>query len=271
MPPVPPARPAVTLLDFLRLIARVFMPGSLPLLLMGAAGGLLLLVWPGRSRRWGARWLFLLFAVYALLSLQLTSDLLNRSLAVDAPLIDGPAAAPGVATVVVLSNGAGFVTIHGDTRWRVNVLSGANAVEGARLYHALGDPLVVASGGRAIGSGDGPPESRALAEALERGGVPPDRVLQDSRSRTTREQALNVGALLRQRGVTRFVLVTVPEHMRRAAGAFRVQGFDPVPSPSALHWGDPPLWHLNFGALRGSAGALHEHAALLFYRVQGWI
>ena len=261
----------MSLLDILRVAGRYLVPGTPTLLLLGTVGGVVLVLIPGRTRRWGGRWLAGLFLVYGALSLQVTSDLLHASLAVEGPRLQAPTDAPGLHTVVVLSNGAGITRADGRVVWIVNVLSEANAAEGARLYRALDHPVVVASGGRPLGSGDGPAESAALAVSLERLGVPAGRILQESHSRTTRDQAVNVGALLRRRGETRFVLVTVPEHMRRAAAAFRVLGLDPVPSPSSLHWGDPQWWHPNAGALRGSAGVLHEYGALLLYWWKGWI
>lgn len=258
------------MIDVLRVLARFLMPGSVPFLGIGLAVGLLLLLSP-RARWWGRRWLGVLLLLYVVLSLQGTSDLLVAGLSVPHRPIRTAADAPDVRVVVVLSNGAHDVTEGGRRRWVVNALSDFNASEGARVFRALGHPIVIASGGRATGTGTGPPESQALAAALERHGVPAGRIVQDPTSRTTREQAVNVGRLLRDLGQSPFVLVTVPEHMRRAAAAFRAQGLDPIPSPSALRWGGTPFWLPTRSALRGSAGALHEYAALAFYRLEGWI
>jgi uncharacterized SAM-binding protein YcdF (DUF218 family) len=258
-------------MDLLRSIANTLTPGSVRFLVMGLGFGLALLLAPPRVARWGRRWLLALAGLYIVLSLQGTSDLLISGLSVPVKPIRTAADAADVHIMVVLSNGANDLAANGTTLAMVNLQSGSNALEGARLYRALDSPLVIASGGRPVGSGPGPPESRAMAAALERQGVPAARIVEEPASRTTREQAVNVGRLLRERGDTRFVLVTVPEHMRRAAGAFRALGFDPVPSPSALRYGGQPFWLPTLYALRGSSGALHEYMALAFYKLQGWI
>jgi uncharacterized SAM-binding protein YcdF (DUF218 family) len=258
-------------IDLLRSLANLLTPGSRPFLLVSLGIGIGLLFAPPRAARWGRRWLLVLLALYATLSLQGTSDLLVSSLAVSQEPIRTASDAPAVEVLVVLSNGANDVGDGGARRATVNLQSGFNAVEGARLYRLLAEPLVIVSGGRATGRGPGPPESQALAAALERRGVPAAAIVQESSSRTTREQAVNVGRLLQGRDGRRFVLVTVPEHMRRAVGVFRALGFDPIPAPSPLQYGGRPFWRPTFYALRGSAGAIHEYLALAFYKLQGWI
>lgn len=258
------------MLDLLRRIVNTLTPGSLSFLIGGLGIGLGLLLAPPRVARWGRRWLILLVGLYATLSLQGTSDFLVSGLSVPSQAIRAPADAANVSVIVVLSNGATDVAGTGGTRWVVNLQSGFNAFEGARLYRVLGDPLIIASGGR-VSSRPGPPESQALAADLGGRGVPAAQIVEESSSRTTREQAVNVGQLLRARGDTRFVLVTVPEHMRRAAGCFRVLGFDAVPSPSPLQYGGRPFWRPTFYALAGSKNAIHEYMALAFYKMRGWI
>ena len=246
------------------------MPGTFPFLMAGLAAGVGLLYGSARTARWGRRGLTLLLALYAVLSLQGTSDLLVWSLAVPHQAIWRASDAPGIRVIVVLGNGAVDAGGDGRTLAIVNVQSGSNALEAARVYRVLGGPSVIASGGRPPGTGTGSPESQALAAALVRCGVPEADVVQESSSPTTRDQAVNVGRLLRERGETRFVLVTAPEHMRRAAGAFRALGFEPLPSPSWLRYGGRPFWRPTLYALGGSTGALYQYVALVYYRLRGW-
>jgi uncharacterized SAM-binding protein YcdF (DUF218 family) len=257
-------------LALLRALAKALMPGRLPFLLVGLAVGLLFLLFRGRAARWGRRWLALLVGGYALLSLQGVSDLLIDVLRVPHPRIERAADAPGVGVIVLLSNGAYEAPGRQSPRWVVNLQSGYGVREAARLYRVLGDPLVIASGGRGDGA-LGPPESQALTDALEASGVPADHILQEAKGQATRDQAVNVSTLLRARGVTRVLLVTTPVHMRRALGAFRAQGLDPIPAPSSLDYGGPAFWRPTALALVGSATAIHEYAALAYYELRGWI
>ena len=104
-------------------------------------------------------------------------------------------------------------------------------------------------------------------------GVPADRILEESASKTTRDQAVILGPLLSAHHVTRFVLVTSPTHMRRALAAFRAEGLDPVPSisPLASDNVDPPWWFLpNNFSLYTSDQAVYDYAANLYYWLRGW-
>src|SRR5436190_2160704 len=65
-------------------------------------------------------------------------------------------------------------------------------------------------------------------------GVPAASVVEDSRSTSTRDQAKQIGPILRDHHIQRFVLVTSPMHMRRSLAVFRAAGFDPVASTAPL-------------------------------------
>jgi uncharacterized SAM-binding protein YcdF (DUF218 family) len=129
----------------------------------------------------------------------------------------------------------------------------------------LGDPLVLASGGKMDAESE-TPESEVLALALERLGVPGGRIARESASHSTYEQGANVSAWLAARGETQFVLVTAPEHMRRAMGVFATRGAHPIPSPSAIQYGGRPPWLPTGYALEGSRSVIYGYLALGFYR-----
>jgi uncharacterized SAM-binding protein YcdF (DUF218 family) len=67
------------------------------------------------------------------------------------------------------------------------------------------------------------------------------------------------------------VLVTTPEHMRRAREVFISLGLDPVPAPSAIRYGGEPFWRPTRFALDGSRHAIYEYVALAWYRGRGWL
>ncbi|MGH9142492.1 MAG: YdcF family protein, partial [Vicinamibacterales bacterium] len=116
----------------------------------------------------------------------------------------------------------------------VTMEAGLRVLEAARLFNLLNGPLVIASGGITEHEPDAAPESVALQRALIEVGVRPDRIVLESESQNTREEALIIKRMLADRGATDFVLVTSPLHMRRSMLAFERQGMHPIPSPSAL-------------------------------------
>jgi len=251
-------------------VKQFLVPGSLFFLLFAMSVGVVLLFGRGRAPRWGRRWLASLLAFYAVLSLQVTSDLLIWGLSGRFASISSAEQAQGARLIVVLSNGVRGGRTPLQELAVVNNQSAHNALEGARLYRLLNDPTLLASGGVTDPLARAP-ESQALAAGLEALGVPADRIVQESRSHTTHEQAVLVSQWLKARGESRFVLVTTPEHMRRAVGAFEAQGVHPIPSVAALRYGGEPAWQPTRYALQGSEAAIYEYLAWCMYRARGWL
>jgi uncharacterized SAM-binding protein YcdF (DUF218 family) len=107
--------------------------------------------------------------------------------------------------------------------------AGDRVLEAARLFREGRAPIVVPTGGpfdRAI------PQSTEMAELLRFMGVPAEAIVEQDKSRNTREDAVEVRAVLAPRGAKRILLVTSALHMRRAAALFRAQGFEVVPAPT---------------------------------------
>ena len=251
-------------------IKEFLIPGSLLFLVLGLSIGVPLLFAGTRASRWGRRWLAALISLYAILCLQGTSNFLVYGLARPYGSIWTVAQAQGARTIVVLSNGVGGGRTSEQELAVVNLQSAYNALEAARLYRLLGESDVLASGGRPDSLARAP-ESQALAAALETLGIPHARILQESTSQTTFQQAAHVGERLKGEGRMRFILVTTPEHMRRAVGVFMKQGLDPIPSVSGLVYGGSPVWLPTRSALRGSENAIYEYLAWCFYRLRGWL
>jgi uncharacterized SAM-binding protein YcdF (DUF218 family) len=185
------------------------------------------------------------------------------------PLTDR-AEAHGARAIVVLSNG---VHVHHSGEQHLAVPSGqtaANALEGARVSRLLADPVILASGGRSDPDSN-VAESEVVAAALEALRIPASRIVLESTSGTTYEQAVNLAAWLRAHGRPPFVLVTAPEHMRRAAGVFRAVGMPPDALSAPASEVDSPAWQPSLPALARSESALYEYVAWCFYRWRGWL
>jgi uncharacterized SAM-binding protein YcdF (DUF218 family) len=97
----------------------------------------------------------------------------------------------------------------------------ARAIE---LYHAGAAPLLLLSGG-----GSGPvAEATIMRDLALAAGIPENALLRETDSRNTVENAVNSARLLRERAVTRIVLVSDRTHLPRAALLFRLAGLDVV-------------------------------------------
>jgi uncharacterized SAM-binding protein YcdF (DUF218 family) len=142
----------------------------------------------------------------------------------------------------------------------------------ARLWQAGKAPVLVCTGGLAPLSRAAGPECPAVAALLADLGVPAEAIRIESASRTTRENAQAVRALLP--GAQRLLLVTSARHMPRALLAFRQLGLEPVPAPTdhAAQPGRPfaasALWP-SAGALALSTAVWHEWLGRAWYRLGG--
>jgi uncharacterized SAM-binding protein YcdF (DUF218 family) len=260
-------------MDPIELVKAMLVPGSTGFLLLGLTAGLVLLATEGRSRRWGVRWLVLLAALYWVLSLPITAAGLEAVLdSGSVPLSEAP---PTGADVVIVFAGGSETFRAGDLAFSAPSESTAlRALEGARLYHLLGQPRVIASGGPGGEGGRGEPESSILRAILQAHGVAPDRILEESRSTSTREEALLLADMLAGMDAGQVIVVTSPSHMRRVLGALAEEGISALGSPSrehnATHQGGSPLLPGD-RALGDSRQAMREILALIYYGVRGWL
>jgi uncharacterized SAM-binding protein YcdF (DUF218 family) len=191
------------------------------------------------------------------------------------PLPDARAAR-GAAAVVVLGAGARHYRSRGRTVDVVTRESGLRALEAARVYQLLDRPWVIVSGGVVDALGRGRPEAAVIAEALVKLGVPQDRIVIETTSANTHDQANYIPPLLRDRNVDRFALVTSQQHMRRALRVFQVVGLTPVPSVPEV-FANPPSWRSWFyylpssTALDVSQALMYDLFGMGYYWLRGWV
>jgi len=245
-------------------------PVSLTTLAFLFAIGLVLLY---MRPRWGRVWLTVFGAVYWVLASPLGAGVLAWTLDTGYPPLAAAADARGAQAVVLLGGGSVNVRGRGVSLAYVGHNSALRAVETARVYRLLGDPLVVLSGGITDPLPGAAPESDAYRLAMAALGVPMSRMIVEDRSRTTREQAIILKDLLREHHIDRFVLVTSPLHMGRSLAAFAAQGLHPVPSPAPLYPDRPstPIFFVpNDTSLEIGGGAIYEWTARLYYWTKGW-
>jgi uncharacterized SAM-binding protein YcdF (DUF218 family) len=112
-----------------------------------------------------------------------------------------------------------------------------------------------------------------MREELVQLGVPRDRILVETASRNTREEALVIEPMLRRLGNPQVVLVTSHTHMRRSIGTFRAVGITAIPAIARDPRPEVPLseWILPTGrALRASGEVVHELFGIPYYWLRGW-
>jgi uncharacterized SAM-binding protein YcdF (DUF218 family) len=191
-------------------------------LLLGLIGLVLL---PG-LRRIGAGLVALAFAWLALWSVPAVSYALQHRVESPYPPLRAEALPPAQAIVVLggamdpPSPGYPYpdLTLQADRIWHA-----------ARVFKAHKAPLLVASGGSdpAVTSES---EAQAIAGLLVDLGVPRAAILEEGRSRNTRENAEFTAQLLAPRKVYTILLVTSALHMRRAVAEFERAGFQVIPA-----------------------------------------
>jgi uncharacterized SAM-binding protein YcdF (DUF218 family) len=147
-------------------------------------------------------------------------------------------------------------------------------VHAAEVYR-LGPPCpVLVSGGKIDPGFHGPPLACLMRDFLLRLGVRPSDVIVEDASLTTYENAAGCRKLLRQRRLSKVVLVTDAIHMRRAAACFRKEGIEVVPAPChyRAEWdGWTTALVPNPMAAGGCHKAAHEWIGILWYRLRGWL
>ena len=241
-------------------------------LLVGVAIGVVWLWSAPRSR--AARWW-----ITALLIVYLPASIHGIARIVSAPLRDGfrpfsvKDAPPEPHAIVLL--GAGAHTVHGHSQV-IGVLTlggAARVLEAARVFRQLDGPWIVSSGGSPEGR-DMIPESEVMRRALVELGVPESRILLESESKVTRDEATFTAQMLRDRGIASCVLVTSDTHMRRALATFRRAGLNAVPAIALnpIGFQSPRRrWVPTQQALEFSQEVVHEYIGLVWYRLRGWL
>jgi uncharacterized SAM-binding protein YcdF (DUF218 family) len=257
-----------------KLLPLFIYPLGLACLLLLLALGLL---W--RRPRWAAAAIALALALLVAggnpwLSGQLIKSLEWQSLP--------PAVLPEADAVVVL--GGGIKPAAAPRPW-IDVADGGDRVlHGARLYQAGKAPLLILSGGRVAWNEGGPSESGDMAQLAMALGVPRRAIAEDPTSLNTYENAVNVKAILQQRGLNRVLLVTSAMHMPRSLMIFRRLGIDAIAAPTDFLITQQSLQaHQNTwqGRLLGlvpqaedlfpATKALKEYLGIGIYWLRGWL
>jgi uncharacterized SAM-binding protein YcdF (DUF218 family) len=140
----------------------------------------------------------------------------------------------------------------------------------ARRYPGV---RVVFTGGAGAFSGAALPEGEIVRQKLQEFGLSPDRVIIESRSVNTHENAVFTKEMLSPKPGETWLLVTSAWHMPRSVGIFRQQGWDVLAYPvdhRTAGWGDAWRWFNTVSdGLRRTDVAMREYVGLVAYRLTG--
>lgn len=152
--------------------------------------------------------------------------------------------------------------------------SGRRYIAFAALARKYPDAQLVFSGGSPLVVPDSSIKDHEVAkQALASIGVPVDKMLFETESRNTHENAVNSFKLVHPSPDQTWLLVTSAFHMPRALATFRKAGWPVLPATSGYVTGESFSTHLEFDFsqhLQDLAWAAHEYYGLLEYRLMGY-
>lgn len=243
--------------------------GAISVLLVGA-------VWAAVSRGSRASRRFLIGAalLYWAASAYIVPETAKRLLVSGYAPLTRADVPPGHTAVVLLGSGSfQFRDWSGNHFSTVDRIGASRLLEAARVFRLLDADYILSSGGLIRPDARTSPAGATMAEALERLGIPANRILIDTEARTTQHQANIIKGMLAAHPVDRVVLVTSQIHMRRSVGAFKAVGVDVVPAIAAEPQAFDTWWKKLVPTDKGldeTAATAHEVAGLVGYGIRGW-
>lgn len=231
--------------------------------------------WLARRPRSGAARRFAVVAasVYAIASIYAVPAAVSVLLTKTYHRFEQADVPPGRIALVIF--GAGVEQIGG---WeeRLSIPSSiavARVLEAWRVYRLARPEWVISSGGNPSADDSSEPSSANMRDMLVRLGVPFERIIVESKSRETHENATESLSLIRSLHADAIVLVTSAVHMPRSMGALRAAGLEPTPAIAPDPWFQnewrdwlQPTDH----GLHFSGEVAHELIGISYYWIRGW-
>jgi uncharacterized SAM-binding protein YcdF (DUF218 family) len=188
------------------------------------------------------------------------------------PKWDAARGAPDGIIVLGGSIGPENSAVHGQPALNESAERLTMVAELARRFPAI--PIVFSGGNASLFPG-GPSEAQFARQLFETFGIDPQRIVLESRSRTTAENAALTRDVVNPGPGARWLLVTSAHHMPRSVGVFRGANFPVEAYP--VDWrtkGPEDLWttfpNVASGLARTDA-AVHEWVGLVVYWLTGRI
>ena len=144
------------------------------------------------------------------------------------------------------------------------------------LYREGKAPFIVITGGNPLEKRAVVPEAQRVADFMVEIGAPLAALILETKSRNTRENAVNTAAIFKEHGWRHGLLVTDGVHMPRAMATFKKIGLDVTPVTTDIISGSLKADSLidflpDAGALAWTTSAIKEMIGLCVYRYRGWV
>jgi uncharacterized SAM-binding protein YcdF (DUF218 family) len=149
----------------------------------------------------------------------------------------------------------------------------ARVLEASRVFRLIDPAIVISSGGNPHPESRLAPSADTMRDALIALGVPADRIVVETASRTTHEEAVIIEPMLREHRAEQVILVTSEEHMRRSLGTFRAVGVNAIPAIARdlrrdVTWAQ--RWLPSDDGLGTASENAHELIGIVYYALRGW-
>ena len=252
------------------LVSHVLSSGGVVLVLIAAA----IWMWRRPGSPHVRRWIIVTAIVYSALGCYALSYATGRLLVAGLRPFTKADAPPGPTAIVVLGSGTFSARDWDNGRFDVpDRASASRVLEAFRVFKMTDAAWVIASGGLVRPDDFDEPNGRTMRDALARLGVPAPRLLVETESTNTHDEAVIVRDMLKTLPVQHVILVTSDIHMRRSLGTFRAQGIAALPAIARQDPGDMPwfAWIMPTEAgINHASDIWHELFGLLYYFVRGW-
>jgi uncharacterized SAM-binding protein YcdF (DUF218 family) len=179
----------------------------------------------------------------------------------------------GRVALVVFGAGKERVSGWDERIWIPDAVGAARVLETARVYRLAKPQWVISSGGNANPADEAEPDATNMRRQLVELGVPAERIVLESGSRDSHDEAVLIAPMLKSLGADAAILVTSAVHMRRSIGACRAAGWDPTPATAPDPWYDNDWSNTIVPTTKGvyfSGEVMHELLGIPYYRLRGW-
>lgn len=211
---------------------------------------------------------------YGLASTYAVGQLFNRLLTSPFHPFAASDAPPGRVAIVVMGSGSYMTRDWDDNAYSMPDFGGASRVlEAVRVFRLAHPEVIVSSGGKVDPNDRHDATAIVIRDALIQLGVPGERIVLQTASRNTYEEAVDDTKLLRSLNVDHVIVVTSDFHMRRTLGAFRAAGLTPIPAIARFPY-ELETWSRTW--LPGDLGLayssllVHEVIGIAYYAARGW-
>ncbi|OPX84868.1 MAG: hypothetical protein A4E53_03701 [Pelotomaculum sp. PtaB.Bin104] len=222
-------------------------------------------IWLYRREKFAARLLMLITIIFYLISTNFVGDMMIRSLE---SRYNPPQSIEG-DVIVILGGGATLDTPDIDGLGHPTGATANRLITGARLYHALGVPIIVAGGQVFEDTGN---EANIAKRILLGLGLPENKIIIEDTSLNTRENVQNVKGILEENLFQKPVLVTSAFHMERSLRNFSKLNINVQPFPTDYRSNINMNMSVNkfipsYGALYNFSIGMREYLGIIALRV----